>query len=268
MVLEHDLFNTPHAVTPTLVEEPHAQIPGRTVNNWTVFRKDESIEIGLVSNRDKLAGAPDTEILSGGVNSKGDRGVALAREANMFQWGFTGPPKAMTDEARKVFVNAICYIAKFDGHSIWSGDVAKRTAAIAIDEPTAEEPVTASAAILEPSAVKGDTVTLVVRVKIAKGWHIYAKVPEGSPYPVTEITLKLPDGITAKGDWQLPKSVAKDELRIYRGELVFSRKLAVGEEAKFLATIGCGLHYLVCNEEFCLPPGERQWSLRLPIRRR
>lgn len=267
MALNHDIFKTPHAVTPTLVEEPHKQDPGRMVKNWTVFKEDPSIEIGLVSNRDKLANAADTEILSGGVNSKGDRGVALAREANMFQWGFTGPPSAMTEEARQVFVNSICYIAKFDGHSVWPKDAGRKIANIAVGEPTTDHPLTASAAILEPSAGKGDTVTLVVRVKIAKGWHIYADVPEGSLLPVTELTLKLPEGIKAKGDWKLPDSVVKDEFRFYEGDLVFSRKLVVGEGPIYLSTLDCTLHFQACDDELCLPPDERKWSLNLPIRR-
>ena len=116
--LKHEIFQKPFKVTPTLVEETHPQDSSRTVKNWQVFENDPSIEIGLVSSRSRLTNHQDAEIISGGVNSKGDRGVALAREANLFQWGFTGPPAKMSEEARQVFVNAVCYIAKFDGHRV------------------------------------------------------------------------------------------------------------------------------------------------------
>ena len=66
MVLNHEIFQKPYAVTPTVVEEPHNRDAERTVLNWTIYRDTEKHEIGLVSNRDKLSGAPDTEILSGG----------------------------------------------------------------------------------------------------------------------------------------------------------------------------------------------------------
>ena len=116
--LKHEIFQKPFKVTPTLVEEPHPQDNKRVVQNWLVFENDSSIEIGLVSSRSSLENREDTEIISGGVNSKGDRGVAIAREANLFQWGFTGPPEKMSGEARQVFVNAVCYIAKFNGHHV------------------------------------------------------------------------------------------------------------------------------------------------------
>src|SRR5262249_23232709 len=50
-----------------------------------------------------------------GLNSKGPNSVALARHGNFFLCGFSAPPKDMTPEARKYFVNAVCYIKKFDG---------------------------------------------------------------------------------------------------------------------------------------------------------
>ncbi len=46
---------------------------------------------------------------------KGPDCVALSRQANYFHWGFSVPPSQMTDSARRLFVNAICYIRKFNG---------------------------------------------------------------------------------------------------------------------------------------------------------
>jgi hypothetical protein len=265
MVLDHAIFTEPYAVMPTLVAEQHDRDETRTIETWKVFEASDSIEIGLVSNRDRLATGIDTEILSGGVNSKGDRGIALAREANLFQWGFTGPPAAMTDEARRVFVNAVCYIAKFDGRSVWA-DAAQRARRIEVEAPRDGEPVTAAVAVLEPSAKRGDTVTLAVRVNVAFGWHVYADVPAGSAYPTTKLDLELPDGVEADGDWQLPPSTAHDGAKVWTGELTFTRKLRVGGKGQAHARIGCEIRYQVCNEEMCLPPAALEVSTTLPIR--
>jgi len=268
MVLDHEIFAKPYAVTPTLVEEPHNRDAERTVLNWTIYRDVEKHEIGLVSNRDKLAGAPDTEILSGGVNSKGDRGVALAREANMFQWGFTGPPSAMTEEAQQVFINAICYIAKFDGHTVHA-DAPTQVARMALATPTQDVPVTTSAAILAPSAAKGATVTLAIRARVADGWHIYGEVPDGSAYPPTVFELDLPDGVEAVGAWKMPAGRRDQEgHELLEGELLFSRQLRIGQGASWLATVNGTMRFQVCNEQLCLPPGEHGFTATLPIQRR
>ena len=41
--------------------------------------------------------------------------VAIARHGNFFLWGFSAQPSDMTLEAQKCFLNAVCYIKKFDG---------------------------------------------------------------------------------------------------------------------------------------------------------
>ena len=46
---------------------------------------------------------------------KGDRGVPLVREGNLFLWGFSGSPEQMTVPGRAALVNAITYMKKFDG---------------------------------------------------------------------------------------------------------------------------------------------------------
>jgi hypothetical protein len=89
---------------------------GKTIKVWRVqTKKFPEIDPGLVSNPYGFADSPDAEVISSGLNSKGPDSVALARHANFFLWGFSASPKDMTPEARKCFVNAVCYIKKFDG---------------------------------------------------------------------------------------------------------------------------------------------------------
>lgn len=95
---------------------PGSRSLGSKMKVWKVqTRKFPDVDPGLVSNPMGFADSPDAEIISSGLNSKGPESVALGRHANFFLWGFSGAPSEMTPEARKAFLNSICYIEKFKG---------------------------------------------------------------------------------------------------------------------------------------------------------
>lgn len=54
-------------------------------------------------------------LVAGYNNGKMSGAVAVGRERNFLQWGFSAPPSTMTDAGRKFFLNCISYIAKFEG---------------------------------------------------------------------------------------------------------------------------------------------------------
>jgi len=78
---------------------------------------------------------------------------------------------------------------------------------------------------------KGNLVTLVIRLKIADGWHVYARSgfdrDAGGQVEPTNITVILPSGARWYGDWQSPSSYEREKTGIfeYRGDIVFSRQL-------------------------------------------
>lgn len=112
MRFDHPIFAGPLAVDRT-TETKADPVTGETIEAWRV--QEDHDEPGLVASRKHFVGAPDSEIVSGGVNLKGRRGVPLVREGNIFLWGFSAAPDTMTDGGRAAFVNAIAYIARFDG---------------------------------------------------------------------------------------------------------------------------------------------------------
>jgi hypothetical protein len=59
--------------------------------------------------------SPDCEFISGSNSLKDISGMSLGRNGNMFHWGFSASPAFMTEQAKKVFVNTIHYMAKFNG---------------------------------------------------------------------------------------------------------------------------------------------------------
>jgi hypothetical protein len=113
VVTSHAIFRGPYPVTPTLTRETNPYTK-RPIDAWVVHQKLTN-RYGVASSAEHFRGAADSEIIAGGINQKGDRGISLVREAHTFYWGFAGTPTQMTDEARKVFVNAIMYIKQFDG---------------------------------------------------------------------------------------------------------------------------------------------------------
>lgn len=127
--LHHPIFNGPlEKVTPTLVMKKtpdgiYHYSTGDTVPKelpmWRVqnvgYLDGKDVRIGMVSRGNRFAESPDAEIISSGVCAKDVGAVALGRHGNFFLWGFSASPAQMTDEAKKVFVNAVAYIKQFDG---------------------------------------------------------------------------------------------------------------------------------------------------------
>jgi hypothetical protein len=420
--VDHPIFEGPFPVKPTLVQEADP-VTGNVESMWTVQQKMDSP--GLVTAIDQFLDADDSEIISGGVNMKGDHGVALVREANLFLWGPIASPSLMTEEARRVFVNTIVYMKQFDGakQTVWRGlhgrkelemvlatkdlkrmlgaerayndflpaltvkytdniekyrtyygpnlgyvrqphgaisfeidddakslgianndprllekcvallnDPAQAPKALRLLQrytgllltnatawqdwlrqnrsklyfsdsydyrfftgpagppPTATSVRTAIAAmnLADPSDVapvsagatvatyfhsregnfskKGALVTLVVRLKVADGWHLYAKVPQDVPYKPVKIDAQLPDNFRWNEDWQTPLSTDGDVpgLTEYRGDVVFTRQFysasAIGK-AKISGTV----QFQVCDVQQCMPVAKAPLEVQLTV---
>ena len=430
---DHAIFKGPLPVTPTLFDATD-KFTKKKIRAWKVWEPYKYSPQGMgklmpkayvkgnVVNGFPILEAEDSEIISGGENSRGDQAAALAREANRFVWGPGASPSHMTEEGRRVFVNTIVYMKQFDGakQTVWRGQrprtdaswlydhmemIVKRISSVpaeyqerekkesfdpqirmlfppetvklfdtdidkyralyepnvgyiyvphdaiwwAIDEdaksigvpnnevrfldkcielmgqpgkaataqkllerytgqslqgakawrqwlksnreklyfsdangyrfysgpalpsPTAKTvemaiqemsmaepldhaPVSAGAvvvgyavsepseffvgkdgkteikAVYEPGAYrtsKGALVDLVVRMKIAEGWHTYARVPKGATYDLTKIDVELPAGAHWYGEWKMPETHdgAKPGTAEYRGEAIFKRQL-------------------------------------------
>jgi hypothetical protein len=58
-------------------------------------------------------GAPELEVICGGVNSKTPKAGAVWRQGNLLHFGFDLAPAEMNDTGRALLVNSIAYIARF-----------------------------------------------------------------------------------------------------------------------------------------------------------
>ena len=420
--LDHPIFQGPLAVKPTLTQETDP-VTGKTVGMWKVQEKMQSP--GLVTAVEQFLEADDSEIISGGINMKGDHGVALVREANLFLWGPIANPSRMTEEARRAFVNTIVYMKQFDGakQTVWRGlhgrkelemvlatkdlkralgadriyndflpslidkdgdsiekyrayygpnlgyvhqphgaiwfeidedakslgianndprlleksvellsnpseapkalrllqrytglsltdatawqdwlkqnrnklyfsdsydyrfftgpagpaptPVSVRTAidAMSITEPTDVAPVSVGGTVATyfhskegNFSKKGALVTLVVRLKVADGWHVYAQVPQDVPYKPIKIDALLPDGFRWNEDWQTPLATNGDVpgLTEYRGDVVFTRQF-YSTTAIAKAKINGNVQFQVCDVQQCMPAAKASFEVPVTI---
>ncbi len=121
----HEIFKSPVPVSLTMTKKETPvvarlfgkdlpeQIPMWRVQKESVY-EGTSYPPGVVYFHLGLD-EPDAEFISGGVSAKDQHAAAIARHGNFLLWGFNATPPEMTEEARKVFLNSICYIKKFDG---------------------------------------------------------------------------------------------------------------------------------------------------------
>lgn len=131
--------------------------------------------------------------------------------------------------------------------------------AINVEQPTDAAPVMAAAALSSTDVHPGKKLSLVIRTRIAPGWHIYALGGASGPNQPTHIKLTLPTGIATGGPWEAPTPVNQMTpmglVHVYKSDVLFSRQLSVSAAANFETdSITCKLHYQACDHTRCLRP--------------
>ncbi len=124
-LLNHEVYRTPFAVRP---EFEFRKTPSdyryynlgpdklpEKMKVWLVQKTGKDVG-GVVAWGDGFTDSPDAEVLALGFNDgKAYGSVGIGRQGNFLQWGYAAPPSQMTDPGRKLFLNCIHYIRKFDG---------------------------------------------------------------------------------------------------------------------------------------------------------
>lgn len=122
---EHEIFRSPFAVD---LEYEDIDTPshyrnyidganlGATIPVWRVHDELTDSNVGLVADGYRFEDSPDAELIGSGVNSKNPGSVALGRQGNWFLWGFCATPEEMRESSRRVFLNVLSYMRRFDGH--------------------------------------------------------------------------------------------------------------------------------------------------------
>ena len=83
-----------------------------------VWRVQNSPTGSVVSDGLGFDDSPDAEVIALGFNRKQEYGaVGIGRHGNVLQWGYGDPPSQMTEAGRKLFLNCLHYIRRFDGRA-------------------------------------------------------------------------------------------------------------------------------------------------------
>lgn len=120
--LEHSVYHTPFKVEPKFeYRDTPDNYPDRHIGadklpeKMKVWPVQKSERGNVVSRSYGFEDSPDAEVIALGFNGGKEYGaVGIARHGHVLQWGYGDPPSRMTEAGRKLFLNCICYIHKFD----------------------------------------------------------------------------------------------------------------------------------------------------------
>ena len=120
--LEHETYHTPFKVEPDFeYRKTPANYHDRHIgtdklpDQMKVWKVQTSESGNVVSRSYGFEDSPDAEAIALGFNRGKEYGaVGIGRHANVLQWGYFDPPSQMTEAGRKLFLNCICYIHRFD----------------------------------------------------------------------------------------------------------------------------------------------------------
>jgi len=144
--------------------------------------------------------------------------------------------------------------------------IRRRLLARAALVPMESSPVVIQAEITPPMAKPGDVVTLAIRMRIARGWHVYATVPAGNSPQATELHLDTPTGMTAEESWLNPPAKPfQSGVSIYVGDVVFQRKLRIGKVKEFKLEVPIRVSFEACSSEKCLPPSSQSFKVSVDL---
>ena len=121
--LDHEVYRTPLAVRPefefrnTPVNYRRTYLETGTLpDRIKVWRVQSTPKGNVIASGAAFEDSPDAEIIAVGLNRAKDCGdVGVGRHGTVLQWGYGDPPSQMTEAGRRLFLNCIHYIQRFDG---------------------------------------------------------------------------------------------------------------------------------------------------------
>lgn len=138
-----------------------------------------------------------------------------------------------------------------------------------VEEPSGQQPVKAAIGVWPEHVDAGGSSEVVVRTRVAEGWHFYSLDAGQIGIPM-KLTLKLPEGVEADGDWQMPAATPYSDptgpSQVYEGEVVFRQKIKVADGVTPAELpISCEFAFQACNDKMCQPPVKSPLNCALTV---
>jgi DsbC/DsbD-like thiol-disulfide interchange protein len=139
----------------------------------------------------------------------------------------------------------------------------------ALKAQQSDVPLQAVLSVEPATAAPGDVVELRLRLTVNDPWYVYADQPGMAGEAPLNLSLRLPEGVEAVGEWARPQAAT-----VYTaGEHVFSRRFRVAalksQDGGPLRKVQIGLTvtYQACTSEFCQPVDNLELTAALEIRK-
>lgn len=130
------------------------------------------------------------------------------------------------------------------------------------EPPTEQDPVSLNATVVST----GDSLAVILKARMAPGWHIYQLVPPHMPYVAADPIFSLPGEVEVPDKWQTSDPIPSPTDRgvlIHEDEAWFVLKMPVLNQFDGPLDAKTGLYYQTCDHRQCLPPVEKTIDIKL-----
>ena len=134
-------------------------------------------------------------------------------------------------------------------YSVWEKEEQAKMEPTPLEECDEKNPVKA---FISADTLPNGNRLVTIRLKICKGYHIYAHVADMDPFLPVKVDFRLDSGISRVGDLQSPASEAYNSA----GTLVYKNEVLFRQEFSGSGMIVCLLRYQCCNDQICMPPSD------------
>lgn len=104
-----------------------------------------------------------------------------------------------------------------------------------------------------------------VRIQTTGTYHVYTNAEQNLNEPV-RIDITLPEGFLKVGDMELPPVTLAGGSEVYDGKMLhFKQRIRAAEGLEGKQTINVRVSWQSCNDQTCLPPEEKEFTLYVNI---
>jgi hypothetical protein len=136
---------------------------------------------------------------------------------------------------------------------------------VSAEMPNASNPVTTGMRLNLPTNSR-TYFEIVVRLRLATGYHIYGTDEVKAPFQATSLELKLPEGFYATAPWSAPPSETSNSGPIFNNSIVFRRWVnGPPNTPPGQYPVGVEVRYQACNQDVCFPPSQTEVRAMLTI---
>lgn len=115
-----------------------------------------------------------------------------------------------------------------------------------------------------------DEGVITLTATMAPGWHLYGtEMPEGGPRP-TAFTYHVTKGWSLKGKTVTDKAAVRKhdpmfdaDVQFWEGKVTFTQHFRLNKKEGNAESIRCTVSFMGCNDETCLPPQQKEFTLKI-----